>query len=84
MPPDVSIIIVSFNTEALLARAIQSIVDQVKGVTHELIVVDNASRDGSPEMVRSRFPEVRLIENPVNAGFGAANNLGAAAATGRF
>lgn len=84
MTLDVSVIIVSYNTKELLARAIQSVMDHVKGVTHEVIVVDNASRDGSPEMVSLRFPDVKLIRSCVNAGFGAANNLGAREAAGKY
>ena len=48
----------------------------------EIIVVDNASADGSPEMVRQRYPQARLIVSDENRGYSAANNLGSAAATG--
>lgn len=81
---DLSIIIVSFNTKELLKRCLLSVFKTVNGVTFEVIVVDNASQDGSPEMVKESFPGVRLIENDTNAGFAKANNLAINAARGRF
>jgi hypothetical protein len=56
----------------------------VNGGEREVIVVDNASSDGSPELVRERFPDVRLLELPENRGFGAANNAGIEVAGGRY
>ena len=50
----------------------------------EIIVVDNASSDGSAELVENNFPQARLIRNPANLGFAKANNLGIAAGTGRY
>jgi GT2 family glycosyltransferase len=55
-----------------------------QSLTIEIIVVDNASTDGSVDMVRAEFPQVTLIANPSNTGFPAANNLGIAAAQGRY
>ncbi len=75
--PSVSVIIVSYNTKAALRTALESLTDQ-----HEVIVVDNASTDGSPEMVCSVFPAVRLVRNDRNRGFGAANNQALAMMTG--
>jgi N-acetylglucosaminyl-diphospho-decaprenol L-rhamnosyltransferase len=77
---DVSIIIVSYNAREHLARSLAS----VAGGPHELIVVDNASTDGSPELVRGRFPSARLVELPENRGFGAGNNEGMRIASGRY
>ena len=68
---------VSYNTCELLRRCLASLPDDV-----EVIVVDNASSDGSVAMVREDFPRVRLIENNTNRGFGAANNQGLDAMTG--
>jgi hypothetical protein len=82
MNPQVSIIIVNYNTRALTEACLRSIEAQVRGVSHEVVLVDNASSDGSAEMVRERFPAVRLIENPCNLGFGVANNIGAGVARG--
>jgi GT2 family glycosyltransferase len=88
----VSVIVVSFNTRDLLRECIQSIVAECErltdGLTAEILVVDNASSDGSPEMVASEFATasvpVRLIRSEVNLGFGAANNLAMEAARGRY
>lgn len=71
------VIIVSFNTVEHLRRCLSSVVSQ-PGVG-EVVVVDNASEDGSPEMVASEFPNVTLIKNVTNVGFGRANNQGIAA-----
>jgi GT2 family glycosyltransferase len=80
--PDVSIIIVNWNVRDLLRDCLQSIAEQTRR-THEVIVVDNHSHDGSVEMIRSEFPDVRVIANQDNRGFAAANNQGIEVATGR-
>jgi GT2 family glycosyltransferase len=77
---DVSIIIVSYNAREHLARSLAS----VAGGPYEVIVVDNASTDGSPDLVRERFPSVRLLELAENRGFGAGNNEGMRIASGRY
>jgi len=83
--PDVSVIIVSYNTRELLRECIESILcEQGKGLAVEVIVVDNASADGSAAMVAERFPQARLIANPDNRGFGAACNQGLEIAQGRY
>ena len=69
-----SILIVNWNTRDLLARCLASIYAHPPSPAFEVIVVDNASTDGSPAMVRERFPQVRLIENGENVGFARANN----------
>ncbi len=81
---DVSVIIVNWNTKELLRDSLASIAEKTRGVTAETIVVDNASSDGSAEMVRSEFPSVRLVEAGDNLGFGRANNLGAKEARGEY
>lgn len=84
---DISIIIVSWNVSPLLRRCLQSIrpeVETVDGLSAEVFVVDNASSDGTVEMVRSEFPWVRLIENHRNVGFTKANNQAASLAGGRY
>lgn len=80
---DLSIIIVNWNTRELLARCLETAFAATRGASYEIIVVDNASSDGSANMIRERFPAVRLICNNMNAGFGVANNQGMAVARGR-
>jgi GT2 family glycosyltransferase len=82
---DLSLIIVSYNVRNLLIACLESIQSVVASsrLRYEIIVVDNASSDGSPESVRQRFPGVRLIENTENLGFAAANNRGLRDAGGR-
>jgi GT2 family glycosyltransferase len=74
----VAIVVVSFNAREHLERCLEA----VAGGEHEVVVVDNASSDGSPALVRERFPSVRLVELEENVGFGAANNVGMEAASG--
>lgn len=78
---DLTLVIVSWNVCELLRRCLQSILATEGDV--EIVVVDNASTDGSPEMVQEAFPQVRLIANEENRGFTAANNQGLALAQGR-
>lgn len=80
----VSVIIVSYNTKKYTAACIESLYKYVKDVLFEIIIVDNASKDGSVEMIRSRFPDVYLIENSDNLGFGKANNLGISKSSGKY
>lgn len=82
--PDVLIIIVSWDTRDILQDCLQSVYEQAGDVNFEVILVDNASTDGSVEMVRHEFPEVTIIENSENRGFAAANNQGMAVAKGRY
>jgi GT2 family glycosyltransferase len=81
---EASVVIVSFNTCALLARCLRTLMRELEGISAEVFVVDNASSDGSPEMVESQFPSVQLIRSSVNRGFGAANNLALRRASGRY
>lgn len=83
MPPDLSIIIVSWNVRDYLAAVLQQLPAATHPLRAEVIVIDNASADGSAGMVRSDFPEVTLIENRENVGFARASNQGIAAAQGR-
>jgi GT2 family glycosyltransferase len=81
--PDVSVVIVSFNTRDLLRECLTTLAAEAGGVTWEAIVVDNASRDGSAAMVETEFPDVKLVPSDVNLGFGAANNRAFPLARGR-
>ena len=81
---DLSIIVVSFNTKELLKQCLKSVLKQTKGINFEIIVVDNASTDRSPEMVQKEFPKVVLIKNKKNLGFAAANNQALRQAQGKY
>jgi GT2 family glycosyltransferase len=82
MRPDVSVIIVSYNVRDLLRSCIRSVLDQQ--IALEIIVVDNASADGTQEMIIAEFPQVVLLANQHNAGFSEANNQGMQLAKGRY
>ncbi|WP_268747035.1 glycosyltransferase family 2 protein [Methylotenera sp. N17] len=71
---DVSIIFVSYNTAEMTKKAIDLVKQSKHQLNLEIFVVDNASRDGSAEMVAQIFPDVTLITNAINVGFGRANN----------
>jgi N-acetylglucosaminyl-diphospho-decaprenol L-rhamnosyltransferase len=83
---DLSVVIVSYNTSDLLSNCLSSIEAWLEANSHssEIIVIDNASTDGTSSMIRRRFPDIVLIENRKNAGFAAANNQGMRAARGRY
>ena len=80
----VSTVICNYNTRDELARALESLLSTQGNLDHEIIVVDNASRDGSAAMVRARFPGVTLIEAGGNRWFSGGNNLGLRAARGEY
>lgn len=84
MKVDLSIIIVNHNTIRLLQQALQSIYDTIGGLNVEVFVIDNASSDGSVEMVRSQFPQVKLLVNSVGLGFAKAANRGLAEGKGDY
>lgn len=81
---DLSIIIVNRNTKGLLLDCISSVYKTVPPLSFEVIVVDNASTDGSVEALRRSFPGVACIENDKNLGFAKANNQAIRRSTGRF
>src|SRR5204863_4125578 len=81
LDPDLSIIIVSFNARADLERCLASLHDAPPSRPHEIVVVDNASTDGSAGGAR-QWPDVRVIEAGANLGFAAGNNLGIRASRG--
>jgi N-acetylglucosaminyl-diphospho-decaprenol L-rhamnosyltransferase len=80
----VSIVIVSYNTREWLSPCLTSIPAAAGTLSTEVIIVDNASVDGSADAIASNFPNVRLIRNSKNVGFGRAVNQGAAVATGKY
>jgi hypothetical protein len=82
--PPVSVVVVSYETARLTVECLLSLKAACRAVRYELIVVDNASTDGSAEVVAAAVPEARVLRLPRNVGFGQAANAGAAVATGRW
>ncbi|MEN6373602.1 MAG: glycosyltransferase family 2 protein [Smithella sp.] len=81
---DLSVIIVNWNTKNLLVACLDSLSDQQSTYKIEIIVVDNASHDGSIEIVKEKYSHVILIRNARNLGFGKANNIGIKQSRGRY
>lgn len=82
---DISVIIVNYHSAKMVMDCINSIYSQTRGASFEIIVVDNASGDGSVELLRETFGErITVIASPENLGFGRANNLGAEQAKGKY
>jgi len=82
--PRVSVVLVNFNDRQHLEACLSSLRMGASPLAYDVTLVDNASADGSAEMAASRFPEVRLIRNTVNVGFGRANNQAAAESRAEF
>ncbi|HET6953718.1 MAG TPA: glycosyltransferase family 2 protein [Acidimicrobiales bacterium] len=81
--PDLSIVVVSWNTRDELRECLRSTLDGLDGIAGEVVVVDNASADGSADMVAAEFPAARLVRNDDNLGFAGGCNTGLAIAGGR-
>ena len=81
---DLSIIIVNYNVKEFLQNSLNSIEKASADLKVEVIVVDNASVDGSVELIKEKFPKVILIENNENLGFSKANNKGLAISKGKY
>jgi GT2 family glycosyltransferase len=79
-----SIIIVSWNVKDIVCGCLDSIISHPAVFPYEIIVVDNASQDGTPECIRKKYPQIRRIENTENYGFARANNQGADMADGQY
>ncbi len=77
-----SIVIVSWNTRDMLRNCLESIFENTQAIEFEIIIVDNASADGTAEMLRNRFPQVKVILNDSNVGFAKACNQGMRASAG--
>jgi len=82
--PSLSAIVVSYNTRKLTLECLQALSVALEGVPAEVIVVDNASSDGSVEAIRREFPQISVLANDRNLGFGAANNQGMRQGHGRY
>ncbi len=81
---DLSVIIVNYNVKDFLQSLLLSLDKALKNITHEIIIVDNASTDGSVELIKNNFPQVTLIVNEENFGFSKANNLGLKISKGKY
>ncbi len=79
-----SVIILNYNVRYFLELCVQSVQEAIENISAEIIVVDNNSDDDSCQMMKSRFPNVKLIENKGNVGFPKGNNIGVAHAQGEF
>jgi N-acetylglucosaminyl-diphospho-decaprenol L-rhamnosyltransferase len=78
LPLDLGIVIVTWNIKDFVLQALQSLVNDLESsnLTSHIVVVDNASHDGTPEAIRETFPQVLVIDSGGNLGFGRANNIG--------
>ena len=81
---DISVVIVSLNTRDVLRDCLRAVYREAGSLQVQVIVVDNASTDGSPAMIEREFPDVVMLLSQVNLGFGRANNLGFKSALGRY
>ncbi|GLC87875.1 glycosyltransferase family 2 protein [Lysinibacillus piscis] len=81
---DLSIVIVNYNTKKLTSDCIQSVIDSKMDFLYEIFVVDNASSDGSVEVLQRDFPDVHVIANTENVGFSKANNQAIKVSSGRY
>jgi len=81
---DLSLIIVSYNVRSFLEQCLLTVRKATENIDCEIFVIDNNSFDGSCSMVEAGFPEVKLIKNPVNRGYSAANNQALKTASGRY
>lgn len=81
---DVSVVLVSYNTETLTKDCLNSLYKKTQGLNFDVYVVDNASKDNTCEMIKRDFPQVKLIENKENKGFGAANNQAIKESTAKY
>lgn len=82
--PELSVIIVNYNVQFFLENCLHSVINAMKGIEGEVIVVDNNSVDGSLKMLQQKFPEVKVIANQENLGFSKANNQAIKEAKGKF
>jgi len=81
---EISVIIVNYNVKEFLEQSLVSVQKALKKIRSEIIVIDNASTDGSVEFLKKRFPKVKLIENKENLGFARSSNLGMKQAKGAY
>src|SRR5438105_7444 len=83
-PPTISAIVISYNTRGMTLRCLRMLEEEMAGIDAEIWVVDNGSSDGSAAAIAEQFPDIRLIANAGNRGFGAANNQAMIQARGAY
>jgi GT2 family glycosyltransferase len=81
---DLSVITVTWNAKNDITEQLSSVISGCRGISFEQIVIDNNSSDGTVELIKKSLPQVKIIENKENAGFGAANNQGVRISSGDF
>jgi len=81
---EISVVIVTYNTRDMTLKCLHAICCALRGLKGEIFVVDNASSDGTSDAIRERYPNVLIVENERNVGFGAANNQAMKLAAGNF
>lgn len=79
-----SIIIVNYNVKEFLEQCLISVRNALKGISAEILVIDNSSSDGSAELIQEKFPDIQITVNSKNAGFARASNQGLQIAQGEF
>ncbi len=84
MTPRISVVVLNYNGRAWLEACLSALATQAGAPPFEILLVDNASTDGSTAWVAARFPSVRIVENERNLGFAAGNNAGARVARGEI
>lgn len=84
MQPDISVILINYNTTGLLKACLKSLYEFSTDVAIETIVIDNNSNENPKDLLQHDYPKVIFIDNPVNSGFSRANNIGINAATGKY
>ncbi len=81
---DISILIVTYNNQSCICPCLQGLLNQQTTFSYEVLLIDNASKDDTVTLVKSEFPQVKVIANDSNLGFGNANNLALTEATGQY
>ncbi len=81
---DISVILVSYNTKEMTKKALNDLFASVGDIKMEVLIIDNASKDGSAEMLLREYPQIKLIENTQNVGFGRANNQALPLLSGQY
>ncbi|MDZ4723675.1 MAG: glycosyltransferase family 2 protein [candidate division Zixibacteria bacterium] len=82
--PELSAIVISYNGMQFLPECLETLTRDLAALSHEIIVVDNGSIDRSPDFIKKRFPQIRLVKNGKNLGFAKAVNIGFVEARGKY